>query len=61
LCGEVGGGFSDQQREYYADKMLYPLVVEVKYEKRFASRALRFPQFLRERADKSVDECYPTD
>jgi len=60
-CGEVGVGFSDKQREYFADASMYPLVVEVQYERRFASKALRFPVFLRERSDKTVNECYPTE
>jgi bifunctional non-homologous end joining protein LigD len=53
--GNVGTGFSDQQR-MEALRWKYPCVVEVKYEKRTKS-GLRFPSFLRKRDDKKPKEC----
>lgn len=59
-CGEVGGGFSDAEREDFAHAT-YPLVVQVEYQRRFPSGALRHPQFVRLRGDKAPEECiYPT-
>ncbi len=56
LCGEVGGGFSDPEREEFA-RATYPLVIQVEFQKRFASGALRSPQFMRRRDDKRPEEC----
>ncbi|MEK9180274.1 MAG: hypothetical protein AAB897_02585 [Patescibacteria group bacterium] len=55
-CGEVGGGFTDKDREDFV-RAQYPLVVQVEFQKRFPSGALRHPQFLRLRTDKSPAEC----
>lgn len=57
-CGEVGLGFSDQEREYFAHEATYPLVVQVEFQKRFPSGALFASEYIRTRkGDKSVDEC----
>lgn len=65
-CGEVGIGFSDQEREELADNSLYPFVVQVEYERRFSPRqlskkrvqcALCNPRFVRRRDDKTVGAC----
>jgi ATP-dependent DNA ligase len=53
--GNVGTGFSDQQR-VEALQWKYPCVVEVKYEK-MSETGLRFPSFLRKREDKKPKEC----
>jgi bifunctional non-homologous end joining protein LigD len=53
--GNVGTGFSDQQRQE-ALRWMYPCVVEVKYEK-MSETGLRFPSFLRKRDDKKPKEC----
>ncbi len=55
-CGEVGGGFTDEEREEFVSAQ-YPLVVQVEFQKRFPSGALRHPQFIRIRIDKIPKEC----
>ena len=55
-CGEVGIGFTDDEREDFTRKN-YPLVVQVKFEERFASGSLRHPVFMRPREDKRPEEC----
>lgn len=65
-CGEVGIGFSDQERDYFANDGLYPLVAQVEYERRFPPRtlskkriqcALCNPRFVRLRDDKNAEGC----
>lgn len=55
-CGEVGGGFTDAERENFAVAE-YPLVVQVEFQGRFKSWALRHPVFVRLREDKKPEEC----
>ncbi|MBI4118282.1 MAG: hypothetical protein HY455_01985 [Parcubacteria group bacterium] len=64
-CGEVGTGVSDKERGALT-KAEYPLVAQIKFEKRQKPRmvskgkihcALRSPVFLRTRDDKSPDAC----
>ncbi|MEK7802183.1 MAG: hypothetical protein AAB276_06995, partial [Pseudomonadota bacterium] len=66
VCGEVGIGFSDKQRDEYANDKLYPCVAEVHYERRFPPRkiskgrvqcALCNPRFGRLRDDKKPNGC----
>ncbi len=56
-CGKVGTGFTNAERQEFAS-VQYPLVVQVAFEKRFASGKLRSPRFLRLRDDKRSDECF---
>lgn len=56
-CGAVGTGFTDAEREYFAHKAEYPLVVQVRYMDRHKSGKLRQPVFMRLRADKKPEEC----
>lgn len=56
-CGEVGIGFSDNQRKQYANDSLYPIVVELQFKDRFPSKKLQFPSFVRVRDDKRPEEC----
>ncbi len=67
LCGEVGIGFSDIERDEFANDSLYPFVAEIQYERRFAPRklsknrvqyALCSPRFIRRRHDKKAEECF---
>jgi len=53
--GNVGTGFSDQQR-VEALRWRFPCVVEVRYEK-MSDKGLRFPSFLRLRPDMDPKEC----
>lgn len=66
LCGEVGTGFSDEEREALANDSLYPCVVQVEYERRFPPRRVRSnavqcalcnPRFVRLRDDKLPASC----
>ncbi len=67
-CGEVGIGFTDKEREWFADDSRYPCEVEVEYENRNPPKritkgrvqcALDKPRFSRLRTDKSPasDSC----
>lgn len=55
-CGEVGN-LTDKMREYFAKEARYPLVVQMEFEKRFTSGALRNVKFMRIREDKRPEEC----
>lgn len=56
---DVGGGYSKAQRQEFWDKMLeeLPKVMRVKGKCRFASGALRHPQFVQFRDDKLPTDC----
>ncbi len=65
-CGEVGTGFSDDERSNFAHSYLYPFVVQVEYERRFPMKklsrgrvqfALCNPRFIRSRVDKTLGAC----
>ncbi len=65
-CGEVGIGFSDTDREFFANDKKYPCVVQVEFERRFPPRklsrgrvqcALCNPRFVRRRTDKKSAGC----
>ncbi|MBI4120827.1 MAG: hypothetical protein HY457_01030 [Parcubacteria group bacterium] len=65
-CGEVGTGFSDKERDIFANDRMYPCVVQVEYERRFAPRAMSRgrvqtalcnPRFVRIRDDKPARHC----
>lgn len=63
IC-EVGSGFTDKQREEFADVSLYPMVATVKYTSRqYTSEgddtnALEFPRFDQVHPDKQQEEVY---
>ena len=66
-CGEVGIGFSDEERELFANDALYPCVVQVAYERRHKPKSIargiaqcalcnpRYAHWLR--GDKHPDAC----
>lgn len=54
LCG---GGLTDDLVKSLADPKLYPLVVQVEYTTWTKYGSLQFPEFMRVRDDKSLDEC----
>lgn len=65
-CGEVGIGLNDDMRNRLANDSLYPFVAEVRFERRFAPRAVKkrevqcalcFPCFVRVRTDKAPTAC----
>lgn len=57
--GDIGGGFTDEQRKDYWDRRdsVFPCVIEVETSERLPSMKLRFPVFKRMRPDKSQEEC----
>ncbi len=57
--GDVGGGYSDQERDAFWQrrKGLFPCAAEVETSERLVSMKLRFPVFIRLRPDKSEKEC----
>lgn len=63
IC-EVGSGFTDEQREEFADPSKFPMVVTVKFTSRQytsegdATNALEFPRFHQVHPDKTVGEVY---
>jgi ATP-dependent DNA ligase len=65
-CGEVGIGFTDEDRDVLADDSRYPFVAEVQFERRFPPRAisksriqcaLANPRYVRLREDKNPNAC----
>ncbi len=57
--GKCGGGFSQEERATFWEQRstMFPCAMEVESPERNSSMALRFPQFLRLRPDKSEAEC----
>lgn len=66
IC-DVSSGISDRLRDKFADRSMYPIVIEVEYKGRGYirqgddSNALQHPVFLRERKDKDLNECINND
>lgn len=56
-CGEVGIGFSDKERDFFAREVEYPIVVQVEFLERTPSGKCREPGFMRIRTDKGWEEC----
>lgn len=57
---KCGGGFTDQQREYYTSAK-YPKVFRILYDSIQKDGSLRFPVFDIEREDKTANECFLED
>jgi hypothetical protein len=53
----VGGGLSDDLVHGLAKPELYPMVWQVEFTEWTAKGALRFPEFVRMRDDKALEEC----
>ncbi len=56
--GKVGIGLSAQQRREYTDNSLYPMVFEIKFERRTPKNRLILARIMRRRFDKSPEECF---
>lgn len=56
IC-EAGGGLTDKDVARFANPKLYPMVWVVEFDSWTPKGALRFPVFLRERDDKTPEEC----
>jgi ATP-dependent DNA ligase len=56
IC-EAGGGLTDEDVSRFANPKLYPMVWQVEFDSWTPKGALRFPVFVRERDDKTVEEC----
>jgi len=61
FLGKVGGGLSEELRDFYANESLFPRVWCVKFDKfQDKSGKLRFPVFVSDRTisgDKEISEC----
>ena len=55
--GKVGIGLNAEQRKRLANNALYPLAVEVKFECRTRNTRLISARIMRERFDKTPEEC----
>jgi ATP-dependent DNA ligase len=57
--GDIGGGFSDEERELFWENRhsMFPCIFEVETAERLPSMKLRFPVFKRVRNDKTDQEC----
>ena len=56
IC-DTGGGLTDADVKRLANPKLYPMVWQVEFSEWTPKGALRFPEFLRDRDDKTVEEC----
>lgn len=56
--GKVGTGLNAAQKKEYTDDSLYPMVFEVKFERRTSNNRLISAHILRRRFDKEPHECY---
>lgn len=54
---KVGGGLSDEDVFKFADPNLYPMVWQVEFASWTDHGSLQFPQFVRVREDKELQEC----
>lgn len=54
---KIGGGLTDELVHKFADPKLYPMVWAVEFNEWTAKGALRFPEFVRVRDDKTPEEC----
>jgi ATP-dependent DNA ligase len=55
--GRCGIGISEAKRREYADAALYPMVFEIRFERRTKNRRLILAKILRRRFDKKPEEC----
>ena len=53
----VGGGLGDDDVKRLADPSLYPMVWQIEFSAWTAKGSLQFPEFVRERDDKTPEEC----
>jgi len=56
-CGKVGTGLTLAARQKYADDALYPMVFEIRFERRTSKNKLDQGCILRQRSDKEPKEC----
>lgn len=56
--GKVGVGLSAADRREFANDALYPMVFEVKFERRTPKKRLINARILRRRTDKAPEECF---
>ena len=65
FLAKCGGGLTDDQRDYYSNKRLYPRVWCVEFDSvQPGTGSLRFPVFSRDRTeigDKEIQECQMSD
>jgi len=57
VVADVGGGFSDAQRDAFTEAFTIGKVMEVEYDRVESQGRLRFPRFVQWRDDKPASEC----
>jgi len=57
FISKVGGGLTDEDVRRFADPSLYPMVWEVAFATVTTKGSLEFPEFIRVRDDKQMNEC----